>query len=180
MQTLTEILAKYPDTDKGTLHSYNEFYSKVFDPKRLSIQTILETGVRGGGSLKAWKEYFINATHVIGVDDGSEAGVWKPDVPGIEVFEANTVKPWTMTQALNRFSHGFFDVIVDDSWHNPYAQVATYGVLRPYLAPGGIYIIEDIEGIEYAKKIQEVLGGTIEDRRNVKGRHDDILIYFTN
>jgi len=180
MKTLTDILAFYPDTDKGTLHSYSQFYEKLFEPRRLQTQTVVETGVRHGGSLKAWKEYFINATHIIGVDDGSEAGVWTPDISGIEVIVANTVKPEVMAEAFNRFSRGFFDIIIDDSWHNPYAQVATFAALRPLLALGGIYIIEDIESIEYAKKMQEVIGGTIEDRRHIKNRHDDILLYFTN
>lgn len=180
MDSLATIFARYPDTDKGTLHSYPEFYERLFEPRRLQIQTVLEVGARGGGSLKGWKDYFPNATHICGIDNGSEAGVWKPDVAGIEVFEADTVKPWTVTTALNRFSHGFFDVIIEDGWHLPFAQAATYGVLRSYLAPGGIYVIEDIEGIEWAQKLQTVLGGTIEDRRHIKNRHDDILLYFTN
>ena len=39
---------------------------------------------------------------------------------------------------------GNFDLIIDDASHNADHQILTAGILVPLLAPGGIYIIEDI------------------------------------
>jgi hypothetical protein len=180
METLASIFAKYPGTDKNTLHSYADFYEKLLEPKRLQITTVLEVGVRDGSSLKAWKEYFPNTSHVVGIDDGSEQGFWTSNVAGIEVFVADTTKPTTVTKVLQRFSHGFFDLIIDDGLHKAFAQAATYGTLRPYLAPGGLYVIEDIFNYEEGVEMQKLFGGVLEDRRNLKSREDDVLLYFTN
>ena len=178
MKTLAETFAQYPDSDKGSLHSYLEVYEKLFELKRLQVTALLEVGVRYGGSLRAWADYFPNA-RIYGIDDGSEDGIWRPDRAKIEILVADTTRPQMMADVLNRFGRGYFDIIIDDGLHRSWAQAATYGTLRPYLASDGCYVIEDIEHYEEALKMQAIFGGTLEDRRAVKGRHDDILLYFT-
>lgn len=177
--TLTEILKRYPGTDKGTLHSYDEVYEKLFAPLRLRATAILEIGCRDGSSLKAWKDYFPNAV-IYGIDNGSENGLWISDDKRIHVLEADTTKPETVTAVLNQFSHGYFDLIIDDGLHRAFSQAVTYGTLKPYLAKDGVYVIEDLEHYEEAVKLQTVIGGVLEDRRKVKNRHDDVLLYFQN
>ncbi len=184
MLTLSEILTKYPDTDKGgtgpnALHSYDEVYEKLLEHKRLSVTAVLEIGVRNGGSLKTWRDYFPNAV-IYGIDNGSENGLWISDDKRIVVLEADTTKPETVTAALNQFSHGFFDLIIDDGLHRAFSQAVTYGTLKPYLAKDGVYVIEDLEDYGEALRLQLVIGGVLEDRRKVKNRHDDILLYFQN
>ena len=186
--TLAEIFAKYPDTDKDTIHSYAEFYEGLFGPMRNHppgcgrVRSLWEVGVRGGGSLKAWREYFDSpgGCHVVGFDNGSEAGIWESDDPHIQVEYADSCKPWTWGPStwLAERSHGQPDIIIDDGCHHPYAQVATFSILYPHLNSGGIYVIEDVEDITYAERIAEMFGGTVEDRRKVKNRHDDILVWW--
>lgn len=184
MQTLSEIITKYENCDKGgtgpnALHSYDTVYEKLLEHKRLQVTHVLEVGVRYGASLKVWADYFPNAK-IFGIDNASECPLWVSDNPRIEVFEADTTKPETVAAVMNRFSLRTFDLIIDDGLHRAFSQAVTYGTLKPYLAKDGLYVIEDLEHYEEAVKLQAVIGGTLEDLRKIKVRHDDILLYFTN
>lgn len=177
LPTFEALASKFPDTDKTSLHSYHHIYPTLLEPRRLEPLRILEVGVRYGGSLKLWREFFPNAVVVVGVDNGSEAGVWKPDVDGIVVVTADSTDPESVKVLAE---YGPFDLIIDDGDHRPSSQIATYKALSPYLAPGAIYVIEDLEGIVPAQEVQSVVGGQIADLRWVKERHDDILILIKN
>ena len=75
MKTLDEIYQNFnhhPETmgcgDKGTMHSYIEYYEQLLKPYRESFTDILEIGVAPGAlSLKMWEQYFTNA-NIYGVD----------------------------------------------------------------------------------------------------------------
>ena len=59
-------------TDKNTVHSYLDLYEKLLCNKKYNAKNILEVGIgefyeKNGGSLKLWKDYFINAT-IYGLD----------------------------------------------------------------------------------------------------------------
>jgi hypothetical protein len=49
-------------TDKNTTHSYLPLYESLFKNKKETTQNILEIGFQNGGSIKLWRDYFINAT----------------------------------------------------------------------------------------------------------------------
>jgi cephalosporin hydroxylase len=173
--TLKEILSNYPDTDKSTWHSYDSVYEYLFEPLRDKVTSVLEIGVRGGGSLLAWRDYFPNAK-VYGIDNGSEAGMYEPTDSRIKVLWGDSCKPETLTSIA--LDYGPFDIIIEDGLHRPETQIATFAALRGFLNTDGIYVIEDIEDISFAQNIQKFFGGEIFDRRDVKGRHDDILLVF--
>ena len=44
-------------SDKGSMHSYIEFYERYFSSKRDSVR-LLEIGMMTGGSLHLWQKYF--------------------------------------------------------------------------------------------------------------------------
>lgn len=186
--TLTELFLKYSSAeagfcDKSSLHSYGEFYEKLLAPYKESAHRILEVGVRGGGSLKAWRDWFPNAT-IFGIDNGHEAGIWDPKgEERIKVLYADTFKPDTVDLAIRKTVRSIyesssleFDIVIDDGCHNVLAQAATWGMIYPFTK--SIYVIEDVEGITHAINLQRHFGGVIEDRRVVKNRHDDILLYW--
>ena len=54
-------------TDKNTTHSYLPLYESLFKNKKETAQNILEIGIQNGGSIKLWRDYFINAT-IYGLD----------------------------------------------------------------------------------------------------------------
>ena len=192
MSELSDLFDKYSSveagsTDKNSYHSYSDFYAKLFEPIRHSVTRVLEVGVRGGGSLKAWSEYFPQA-HIFGIDNGLEAGIWKPDGPNadrIHVAYADTFKPQTIHDLFCPNDESTtvgcewrlpFDIIIDDGCHNVVAQAATWAMLFPYAKT--YYVVEDIEGIDFAIALQRHFGGVIEDRRIKKQRHDDLLLYW--
>jgi len=49
-------------TDKNTFHSYLNLYENLLKSKKYSAKNILEVGIYKGGSIKMWKDYFVNAT----------------------------------------------------------------------------------------------------------------------
>ena len=42
------------------------------------------------------------------------------------------------------------DVVIDDGSHRPEQQRATFDAVLPRLLPGGVYICEDIHGVDHA------------------------------
>jgi hypothetical protein len=189
MRTLEDIFASQPGTDKNTWHAYGPLYAELLAPYRETATFLLEIGVRDGSSLRSWSEYFVNAD-IHGIDDGSEAGLpifTDQEKKRIFLHVADTTRPSTVLEALNRdpglfdYDGGWyepFDVIIDDGLHHPYGQVATWATLSPFLAPGGIWITEDIEDISFAQTMQRLFGGEVIDLRERKGRHDDILFVW--
>ena len=58
----------YP-TDKLTNHpSYVALYDMILKPYQQNASAVLEIGVKKGGSLKLWREYFSFQTHIYGID----------------------------------------------------------------------------------------------------------------
>ena len=177
MRTLEEIMAMWPNSDKNSLHSYGPIYERLFAPYRDTALDVGEVGVRDGSSLRGWAEYFTRAD-VWGFDNGSEAGLpvfTEEEQRRITMIVADTTKPSDFLKALPR-RHLMFDVIIDDGLHHPYGQVATWAMLSPFLRSGGLYLIEDIEDISFAQTMQRLFGGKVYDLREVKGRHDDIVL----
>ena len=170
--TLAELFALY-DTDKNTAHSYADFYDVLLAPLRETALRVLEVGVATGGSLQAWRDFFPRAL-VVGVDNGSDYGIWEPGDPRIVTCLCDSCRPGELQRVAQ--AHEPFDVIVDDGCHDPLVQVATFAQLYPRVRQGGVYVIEDLESIEAAWRLQRRFGGEVHDRRAVKGRFDDILI----
>jgi spermidine synthase len=73
-----------------------------------------------------------------------------------------------------------FDVVIEDANHDLASQLAIYKNFRSHLAPGGIYIIEDVENIdrdiETFRNIDPERRVQIIDLRSCKGRYDDVLV----
>lgn len=164
--TLVEIYALYGGaSDKGTRHSYLEFYDELFAPYRDKPINLLEIGMGGGDCLMAWQHYFLKGT-VAGLDlwTGQEIGDIRKvhgDATSSEVWEKN-------------FAGELFDIIIDDASHKPEDQVATFNLYKQSLKADGVFVIEDIVNIEVANTL-ESLGFEVFDRRAIKDVSDDIL-----
>jgi hypothetical protein len=123
---------------------YFEFYDRHLG-KFVGLQpTVVEVGVYSGGSLPMWQAYFGPGCTVHGVDIE----------PACKAYESEGVEIHIGDQADRDFWSAFrtsvpdVDVLIDDGGHEPEQQMATLEELLPHLRPGGVYICEDVHGVD--------------------------------
>lgn len=125
--------------DPQMVAAYDDFFENVvpaFTPERL-----LEIGVCRGGSLAIWREFFLRAKDIVGIDnDLGQLQPWTHDHyredARIQVHHMEMPNP--SVRGL-----GVFDLIIDDGGHGPKAVFPAFELCWPMLNPGGIYIVED-------------------------------------
>jgi len=132
-------LAAY-DTDKIG-HYYLETYDPILAPWLDKEIKLLEIGVRKGGSLKLWCDYFPRAT-IVGID------LTLPEsfAPGerIKLFEGNQVDTAFLSEVASRTAPEGFDIIIDDASHiGELTRRTFWHLFDHHLKPGGLYAIED-------------------------------------
>lgn len=187
MTSLISLFEKYQSvdnhfgTDKNTSHSYGDLYQRLFEPYRDTATRILEIGVFSGASAQVWAEYFPNA-HVDGVDITLQRVRFGKENSRITFFELDG----TVQSTVDAFAGKKFDIIIDDASHIPEHQIASFRLFAPLLAPGGIYVIEDIASM-HAKFVKDATFKTAReiglraewyDLREKKMRYDDIVAVF--
>ncbi len=142
---LTRIALRH-GTDKWGAHFYTPVYHRLFAHLRDKPVRLLEIGVGGyefarlgGASLAMWADYFPNG-RILGVDFFAKM---------LELGPRVCVRQGSQDDAafLRRMSaeHGPFDIVIDDGSHVPAHVVASFQVLFPLLADGGLYVIEDVQ-----------------------------------
>lgn len=177
IRTLQEIWADLAaqgyESDKGSVHSYIPVYEEILAPYRGG--RMLEIGLFNGHSLRMWEQYFSEAWG-IDCDEQPHGGMadLRPmmGTHNIKIMDAES------ESCLQQFDRKF-DVIIEDAGHDPEQQLKIYGNFKQLLSPGGIYIIEDIQDIDWNREIFGALGKIV-DLRNIKGRYDDILVIIKN
>lgn len=55
-------------TDKASQHDYIPLYDKFLAPYRNKNVKIVEIGIKKGGSMKMWREYFSQESMIYGID----------------------------------------------------------------------------------------------------------------
>lgn len=167
-------------SDKGTVHSYLDVYADILEPYRHSALNVLEIGLFHGHSLRMWEQYFKATVWGIDCDEQPHGGM--ADLRPMILSGQHNIKIFDATDAnvaRKYFGDIQFDVIIEDASHQLEQQVELYKLYSQYLSPGGIYIIEDIDDIDTTRNTFETLDNTknisILDRRNIKGRYDDVL-----
>ena len=128
------------DTDK-VRSGYLERYDPVLEPWLEKDIVLLELGVRAGGSLELWSDYFPSAT-VVGVDVALPPGFTRRD--RIHVFEGSQADRGFLTRVANEVAPAGFDIIIDDASHiGELTRIAFWHLFEHHLKPGGLYVIED-------------------------------------
>jgi hypothetical protein len=102
---------------------------------------VLEIGVKHGESLKLWEEYFPNAM-IYGIDVREYSKECETD--RIKVFIGDQGDGDFLDKVLEEMV-GPPNIVIDDGSHWPPHQLFGLNHFFPHLAPGGIYIIEDIQ-----------------------------------
>lgn len=173
-RTLQEVYKKYSGgTDKGTIHSYIDFYEKEFKKYIGERPMVLELGVWRRYSTLLWEDYFVNA-EVHGVD--------LIDVPnsiaGHTAITYHKIDCGNKASLDEEFSEMVFDVIIDDASHVLSQQITSFQSLFPRLRAGGVYIIEDVtsEGLDQLIGLSDSV--EVHDLRKYRETKYNILLVF--
>lgn len=166
--------------DKGSVHSYIDVYESILATYRKTANNILEIGLMSGESLRMWNEYFDGDVYGIDCDIkpvGGMADLTEAIAEGLRIVIGDATSP----KDIEKYFGGLkFDVIIEDAQHDLPQQLAIYHNLKNYLSPTGIYVIEDVQDIDFSRKAFEMIdpNKTVEilDRRHIKGRYDDVMI----
>jgi hypothetical protein len=141
MLSLDTIFAKY-NTDKNKFHhNYSRQYDDLFLKYRSNPIKYLEIGVWEGESLKAMREVFPNATHIVGVDVNPDCKKYEDLSNNIFVEIGDATSPQFVQYLLNKY--GSFDIVLDDGSHINKEVIRSFELLFPSLNDNSLYVVED-------------------------------------
>lgn len=118
--------------------SYLHVYQNYFEPLRNMELNFLELGVKGGHSLRTWKNYF-QKSNIWGADHNPNCKSHEEERINVLVCEQHSKEILDTSKKV-----GGFDIILDDASHINSLSVASFNLLFPSLKKGGFYIIEDL------------------------------------
>ena len=136
--------------DKAKKHHYHTVYEPEFDSLRNEPINILEVGVFKGDSIRAWLDYFPNAT-IYGIDLFKRVSVKDIDVlhdDRVKFIKADSTNIGVRSQIKKYWPRIRFDIIIDDGLHTPDANAKTLHNLYPLLKKNGRYYVEDVWPID--------------------------------
>jgi len=145
MKSMTDIFLGYCNrdstgrhvggTDKASNHNYGDAYDRIF-PDRSAIKLLMEVGITDGSSMLAWREAFQDAL-IVGLDIthcSCERG------PRLEFHVGDQRNKVDCERAA---AGRQFDAIIEDAYHSTENTLLTLFWLWPYVAPGGVYVVEE-------------------------------------
>lgn len=146
----------YHETDKASLmadvdsakkdfypgHDYLRYYELLFSPFRFQELLLLEFGCARGASLRMWEDYFPKA-RMIGVDIDEPVRRFETDRTHIVI--GNAASPDTCRLVRDSAKERLPFIIIDDASHAWSEQRRSLELFWDMLAPGGFYVIEDLE-----------------------------------
>ena len=124
---------------------YFDVYERHLARFRGTNAVIVEVGIYSGGSLRMWRHYFGWRAVIVGIDISKNVTVYKGNATfgspnAILVGDQGDPKFWQRVK--QRFPR--VDVLLDDGGHTSHLQEVTLREMWPHLAPGGVYLCEDI------------------------------------
>lgn len=124
--------------------NYFEVYHRHLQHFRRRRPHLLEIGLGSGGALEMWKDYFGRDLRVTGVECCPYPGMKSRLEDNItSIFFGDQEDQSFLDELVSSVPP--FDIIVDDGSHVGRMQLASFRRLWPHLAPGGVYIIEDLQ-----------------------------------
>lgn len=135
-------------TDKGLpWHTYIPYYEEELKEYRNGI-SLLEIGVRWGGSLHLWRHYF-KSYEIVGIDIAKDPikgfpfeQILRNDI-NITLFFGKSSTDLLFSKTI---PSQIFDVIIDDGAHDVKTQFETFKLYWNKVKIGGKYFIEDVLG----------------------------------
>lgn len=143
--SLTDLAIQH-STDKWGTHRYTPHYEASLKHLRKKTFTLFEIGIgvdrgtrREGASLRMWRDFFPKAT-IVGLDILDKRHLADDR---IVIYQGSQTDQDLLRRIMG--DHPDIRVIVDDGSHRPAHVRATFEVLFPLLASGGIYCMEDLQ-----------------------------------
>jgi hypothetical protein len=127
----------HPNTDKYDLGYIDEFYDRIFTPRKDTALHILEIGIYEGNSILLWRDFFTKAT-VFGIDLYPCPKLYKQ--PRIGQYSLNAYTH----ECLGVLQNMRFDIIIDDGPHTFESMQFFLQWYLPKLNDGGVLVLEDI------------------------------------
>lgn len=140
--TLRDLYAEHEGYVSDKWEAYFPVYERWLSPYRALPVRLLEVGVQNGGSLALWAKFFPNALQIVGCDIVPKCGELTFSDARVQVVVGD-VNLASTRQALASVSPGF-DIVIDDGSHRSRDIVKTFLHMYPLLAPGGLYVAEDL------------------------------------
>ncbi len=129
------------ETDKKVHTHYLANFERVFGPWVDKPVKLLELGVKDGGSLQMWRDYFPQGV-IAGLDT---AAVSIDDPSGrITIYQGEQQDTKLLDRIASECAPDGFDLIVDDASHlgDP-SRISFWHLFEHHLVPGGVYVLED-------------------------------------
>ena len=123
-------------------HTYTKVYHHLYEGTQEQVRAVLEVGVNTGASLRMWRDYFPRAM-VVGLDIDAKC-LFHED--RIRCCHADQTDDRSLMNAMVLAGIPLYDLIIDDGSHVLWDQVFTMQQLLRYLAPDGLYFVEDVRG----------------------------------
>jgi hypothetical protein len=105
---------------------------------------MVEVGIYSGGSLPMWRHYFGPLCHVYGTDIEPTCAAHAGPQTKVFIGDQADRSFW----AKFRVAVPRVDILLDDGGHTPEQQRITLEEMLPHIAPGGVYVCEDIHGTQ--------------------------------
>lgn len=160
---LFEIIEKYnlnPTTDKNSVHCYVKgYYEMEFSKFKDKEINFLEIGIRSGGSMKLWSEYFTNAISIIGIDIDESCIVSEfKKIDNVDYYFGDAYS----SEIVDKISN--IDIFLDDGPHTLDSQLKAIECYLPKVNSGGLFLIEDVQEASWFDSLEEAVNN-MEDGR---------------
>ena len=116
-----------------------DFYQRALIDAAPPPSSILEIGVKSGGSLMLWRSLFPKAK-IVGIDIDLSRSTRDDSIVYIEADQSDAAR----LEEIGR-EHGPFDLVIDDGSHVVAHQLISLRSLFDHVSPGGLYVVEDVE-----------------------------------
>jgi len=124
---------------------YFDIYDRHFSKFIGQDVNIVEVGIFSGGSLGMWRDYFGPRAHIYGIDIEPACRVYESDGTRIFIGDQSDRGFWRVfREQVPRV-----DVLIDDGGHLPEQQIVTLEEMLPHIGHGGVYVCEDMHGVNH-------------------------------